>query len=116
MDIIIKFFTEAPNIIEMFYVIIGVSLLGIFIFHFLPEEKALKWLITYWGYYSKREKYDWVKTLRKNTVFLLMIFIYSFFILIFTYVFGKIIAEIGIWILAVLVFIGSFWLYPVKKN
>ena len=55
----------------MLYIIIGVSALGIFIFHFLPEEKALNWLVTYRGYYSKREEYDWVKTLRKHTIFLL---------------------------------------------
>ena len=40
MDIINKFFTETPSIIGMLYIIIGVSALGIFIFHFLPEEKA----------------------------------------------------------------------------
>lgn len=116
MDIIRKFFTEAPNVIEMFYIILGVSALGTFIFHFLPEKKALKWLVTYRGYYFKREEYDWVKTLRKNVVFLSMVCIYSLIILIFTYIFGKTIAEVGIWILAVLVFIATFWLDPVKKD
>ena len=116
MDIINKFFTETPSIIEMLYIIIGVSALGIFIFHFLPEEKALNWLVTYRGYYSKREEYDWVKTLRKHTIFLSMIFIYSLLTLILTYIFGDTIAKIGLLILAVLALIGSFFLNPVKKS
>ena len=116
MDIINKFFTETPSIIGMLYIIIGVSALGIFIFHFLPEEKALNWLVTYRGYYSKREEYDWVKTLRKQTIFLSMIFIYSLLTLILTYIFGDTIAKIGLLILAVLALIGSFFLNPVKKS
>lgn len=116
MDIINKFFTETPSIIGMLYIIIGVSALGIFIFHFLPEEKALNWLVTYRGYYSKREEYDWVKTLRKRTIFLSMIFIYSLLTLILTYIFGDTIAKIGLLILAVLALIGSFFLNPVKKE
>lgn len=43
MDIINKFFTEKPSLIDMLYIIMGVSALGISIFHFLPKEKALKW-------------------------------------------------------------------------
>lgn len=117
MDIINKFFTETPSIIGMLYIIIGVSALGIFIFHFLPEEKALNWLVTYRGYYSKREEYDWcVKTLRKHIIFLSMIFIYSLLTLILTYIFGDTISKIGLLILAVLALIGSFFLNPVKKS
>lgn len=116
MDIINRFFTERPSFIGMLYLIIGVSALGVCLFHFLPEEKALKWLTLYKGYYSKREKYNWVKTLKKYTIFLSIIFMYSLLTLIFTYLFGKTIAKIGLLILALLVFIGTFWLNPVKKN
>ena len=115
MDIINKFFTERPSLIGLLYIITGVSALGIFIFHFLPEEKALKWFATYRGYYSKREEYDWGKTLRKRTIFLSLVFIYSLLTLILTYIFGNTVAKIGLLILAVLVLIGSFFLNPAKK-
>ena len=116
MDIINKFFTETPSIIGMLYIIIGVSALGIFILHFLPEEKAIKWLTTYPLFGVEREEYDWLKTLRKQTIFLSMIFIYSLLTLILTYIFGDTIAKIGLLILAVLALIGSFFLNPVKKS
>ena len=116
MDIINKFFTETPSLIGMLYIIMGVSALGIFIFHFLPEEKALSWFKVYRAYYSKREEYDWVETLRRQTIFLSMVFIYSLLTLILTYIFGDTIAKIGLLILAVLALIGSFFLNPVKKS
>lgn len=116
MDIINKFFTETPSVIGMFYIIIGISLLGIFIFKFFPEEKALKWLISYGGYYPEREKYDWSKTLKRRTVFLFIILIYCILILSLSYLFSKTIAKIGIGILAIFVLIGSFFLEAVEKN
>lgn len=110
-----KFFTEAPTIIELFYLIAGISLVGSLLFNFLPEEKALQWFVTYRGYERKKEEYDWTATLRRQTIFLFTIFIYSVIILLLSAFSGEGVAKIGGIILVVLVFIAIFWLEPVKK-
>lgn len=116
MHLINKFFTETPSPRGMLYIIMGVSALAIFIFYFLPEEKALNWFTVYRAYYFKRDEYNWETTLRRQTIFLSMIFIYSLSTLILTYIFGEIIARIGLLILPVLALIGILFLKPVKKS
>lgn len=115
MEIISKFFTEKPSVIGIIYLILGTSGSAFLIFHFLPKEKALNFFTTYRGYRTKKEKYDWTKTLRKQSLFLLLIFVYSLMFLIFTYLFGEKLAEVGLLLLAFLAFIASFFLEPVKK-
>lgn len=115
MEIISEFFTGKPDITEIIYIILVVSASSFSIFHFLPEEKALKYFTVYRGYRTKKENYDWNKTLRKQSIFLLLIFIYSLMLLIFTYFFGEKLAKIGLLLLAFLVLIASFFLEPVKK-
>lgn len=115
MEIISNFFIGKPSLIGIIYIILVVSALSFSIFYFLPEEKALKYFTIYRGYRAKKEKYDWTKTLRKQSIFLLLIFIYSTVLLVFTYLFGEKIAERGLLLLIVLTFIGSFFLEPIKK-
>lgn len=115
MDLIKKFFTESPTIISLVYLILGVSLGGSMLFHFLPEEKALHWFVTYRGYEGKKEEYDWTATLKRQTIYLFSVFIYSTIIVLLSFLFGEGVAKLGIPVLAVLVLFASFWLNPVKK-
>ena len=116
MEIIKNFFTEAPTIIELFYLIAGISLTGSLLFHFLPEEKALQWFVTYRGYERRKEEFDWTATLKRQTIFLFSIFIYSVIILMLSSFFGEGVAKIGLWVFATLVLFASFWLEPIKKE
>lgn len=115
MKIIKHFFTEAPTIIEMFYMIAGVSLSGSLIFRFFPEKKALECFVTYRGHKGRDEDFDWTATLERQTIFLFSIFIYSIIILLLSLSYGESVAKVGGIILVVLVFIVLFWLEPVKK-
>lgn len=121
MENIMNFFTEAPTLVEAYYVIIAICLLGIFIFTFLPESIALKLfipyrLISHRSFLHKKEQreYDWASALRKQSILLLAAAFLSVLILLFTSFYGRIVAKVGLGILAVLFIGGGIWIDPAR--
>ena len=122
MNTITNFFTEAPSITGMFYAIIGVSLLGILLFNFLPRKIALKLFIPYrivshraTLHKKDNKEYDWSAALKKQSILLLAVFVLSVAILFLTSLYGTMVANIGIVALVFFFIIGSFWVDPTKK-
>ena len=122
MDLIRSFFIEAPNAIEIYYLVLGISLLGIILYNVLPERIALKLFIPYrivayraTLHKNEKKEYDWSKALNRQSILLLIVFVYSIIILLLTHLYGAIVAKVGLGILAFLFIIGAFWIDPVKN-
>ena len=118
MDLIKGFFERGIeiDIILIYYLIMVIFFLAFCFFYFMPEKKALKFFTVSLGYRSKMEYYNWKETLRRQKIFYIVGIIYSIFTLILTKVYGKRVAEGGIWILALILFLLAIWIGPVKKS
>lgn len=118
MDLIKRFFERGiePDPITIFYIIILIFFLSFCFFHFLPEEKLLKIYSRDKGFKFKMDYDDWTEALRRQKVFYLVGIIYSLIILFLSKIYGKTVANIGIWILAPILILLSIWIGPVKKS
>lgn len=121
MEIIKKIFTEAPNLMEAYYIIIAIALLGGFIFTFLPEKIALKLFIPYqlvshraFLHQKEKKSLNWSKALKRQRLLLLFLAFLATLILVLSSFYGQILAKIGLAILAASVIIGGYWVNPTK--
>lgn len=122
MDLITSFFTETPTITEMYYVILGLSLLGFFVFRFLPEKTALKLfvpyqLISHRAFLHKKDKreYNWSIALRRQSIVLLGVASISILILVLANMYGTIVSKVGLGVLAIVVLLGALWVDPARN-
>lgn len=122
MDIIKDFFTEGPNSIEFFYLVLVLSFIGFVLFKRLPERIALKFFVPYrmvtyrtTGDRPMNKDYDWTKALNRQSILLLIICIFSMFVLFLSNVYGIIVAKVALGILALLAMIGGYWIDPARK-
>lgn len=116
MDIVIRFFTETPSIIEVFYIIFFVSLVTYSLLKILPEEKGIKYL-TFYRLYDW-DKYDVVETVRRQRKFAFRILVFSTGVIGLYYIAGEVVLGVGI--LLIIIFVLALSIFskvdPVKKN
>lgn len=123
MELITDLFTKTPSIIEVYYIILGVSFIGFILFGLFPEQIALKLFIPYrqvvvqsHKHKKKKKEYNWSQALKRQSILLLVIFIYSIAVLLLTNLYGVNIAKIGLGILALIIILGGIWVDPVIRR
>lgn len=109
-----NFINNNITTLQFFYVVFGVSLVMSLIYNGLPEKNAINFLKVFHVYKTKREKYNFSKTLRNYKIFGATLLIYSMLIIMLTYIFGSIISNVGFWIFFLIVLLKSKSLDPVK--
>lgn len=108
------------TIIEILFLLFIVFFLAylyfIFLHHFLPMEKQIKYSTLARGHEFVLDKYDWPETFKRHRIFLLTITALTFLVLVLSHSFSIKVAYVGIWLIVIILLLLAKWVGPVKKT